>query len=113
MLMRLYFTEFLLAFCAVHLVYVARDYLAGKIAAYREQRAPAATASSEMLVRGAKGSDWYVYFRRTDLVGENNRQNDSRSPDKRGGAKRPSTSEPKRARDGRATAHPGLRIVCS
>jgi hypothetical protein len=113
MLMRLYFTEFLLAFCAVHLVHVARDYLAEKIAAYRQQRMPAATVSSEMLVRGAKGSDWYVFFHRTDLVGEDCRQKTPRSPDKRGGAKRPRTFAPKRTRDGRATAHPGLRIVCS
>lgn len=112
MLMRLYFTEFLLAFCAVHLVCAARDHLAAKFAAYLEKRMPASAVTNEMLMRAARESDWYVYFHRSDLVGEDCRQKDPRSPGKRDGAMRPRPITPKRARDGRATAHPDMRFAC-
>jgi len=113
MLLRLYFTEFLLAFCAVHLVYAAKEYVSGKIAAYRQKHMPATAAADKMVLRGAEASDWYVYFRRSDLVGEDCLQKTPRSPDKRDGATRPRAVAPKRPRDGRATAHPNIRLACS
>ncbi|EFL52150.1 hypothetical protein DesfrDRAFT_0970 [Solidesulfovibrio fructosivorans JJ]] len=61
--LRLAFTEFLFAFCAVVLadrVYGFSDRLLGRFA----------HKTDKPQLRAASANDWYVYFHRSDLTGE-------------------------------------------
>ena len=112
MLMRLYFTEFILAFCALHLVVSTWDRISEKIAASRRKKMPAPD-KSRMVLRGSKGNDWYVFFPRTALVGQD-RPLKPRRPDSRDGAYGSKTARVRadaRPRDGRISARPSLRMA--
>jgi len=117
MLMRMFFTEFLLAFCAVHLVSEAQAYIACKLAAYRRlsQRAVKRVKTDESkAVRG----DWYVYFERSQLTGEKTATDRISPKNPRNGQRAPRGSRPAvrtsfARNDGRVPVRPSLRLIYS
>lgn len=60
------FTEFILAMCAVHLVGMAAEY----IAQWRAKSSPEHRPSSRDVGKKNIRSDWYVFFRCSDLYGK-------------------------------------------
>ncbi len=116
MVMRMIFTEFLLAFCAVHIASEIQSYLSRKFAAYRglAGRKAESAKSRNCAIRG----DWYVYFQRSQLTGERCGEDRSTPPDMRNGRRAPSRTrsavQPAFAgTDGRVPVRPRLRLVLS
>ncbi len=69
------FAEFILGMCAVHLVGMASE----RVAKWRAKSSPGQRTTSGNLVKKTVRSDWYVFFRCSDLYGKEPKKKQSQA----------------------------------